>query len=106
MIAQLSALVLAIDPKNWTESPIGKWISGLLAVMGGIIVVIAIIKAIAAFISGKLPQGLKIIAGAAILATFMFKPALITDVVVFLSDIVKTVLNTGSDINQQTGANN
>lgn len=88
---------------DWMNTTIGKWLVALLAILGGIIVVVAIFRAVGAFLKGDVAKGAKTLAGAAVLAAFMFMPSLITGLINFVGDLVSKVLDTGSEVGKTGG---
>ena len=89
---------------DWTQTEIGKWIVKGMAIVGGIVVVIAVFKAIGSFISGKPGNGVKMLVGGAIIAAFMFKPTLINTIIELFADIIDKIFGSVKEVDKGPGS--
>lgn len=81
----------------WASS-IGGILGGILAVIGIIVVIAAVVKGFGKVTSGKMGEAVKIGIGAAIFATFLFNPAMVTSVIGLFSDVVSNILSSANDV--------
>lgn len=82
------------------STDIGGFIGAILAALGILVLVGAVVKGVADALSGKLGKTFKVIIGALILSAFMIEPGLFGDLVSLGATVVKDVINS---ITQLTG---
>lgn len=97
-------LAVGADPArpDFWATGIGKLIGGFLFVIGILVVLGAIVKGFGAVSKGKIGEAVKIGLGAAVLAAFLFQPSLIESLVDALGDIIKIVIDGGTEITDDT----
>ena len=82
----------------WTGSPLGQVLAALLGVLGILVVVFALIRVVKHIAGGKMGEAFKTVIGAVVLATFLFQPSLVNQVIGAGGTIVQKVIQTVSDI--------
>lgn len=88
--------------KAFWDSSIGGVLGGVLAVIGIIVVILAVVKGFGKVTSGKIGDAVKIGLGAAVFATFLFNPQLVTDLIGLFSTLVSEFLKSSSEVVDKT----
>jgi uncharacterized membrane protein len=85
------------------DSSAGGILQALLGVAGVLVVLAAVIKVFGKVTSGKMGDAVKIAAGAAVFAVFLFDPTLITTVVNMFSTLVSAAIESFGDVVDKSG---
>jgi hypothetical protein len=80
------------------DTQVGGMIKAILRAVALIVLLIGAAKSISSFTSGTPGKGAKIILGTAIVCSFLFNPAMASQLIEFFSTIVSNVISSGGDI--------
>lgn len=83
---------------KWYDTTIGKWIAAAMMVVGGIIVVFGIFKAIASFMKGEIGKGVKVILLMAVVAALFMNPALIDSLISAVGGVLDKLFTSTQEI--------
>jgi hypothetical protein len=86
------------DARCFLGTTAGGVLRGVLAAIGVVIVIAAIVKAVGAFATGKIGGAVKTIIFSTVLAAFMFQPELLVSLVEVISNAVKALLGSSGEI--------
>lgn len=102
-----SSLVLAQieSPNDALSSPIGSVITGLLLVIGVIVVVAGVLSAFKHIASGKIGKAATTLIAAGAIAAFMFFPELLISLVSIVQNIIEAIFGTADQITENNGGN-
>jgi riboflavin transporter FmnP len=89
----------AIEGVNlFWKTGIGQTIGMVMGIVAVLILLAAFGKSVKDFTGGKPQAAVKTILGAGLVAAIMFNPELITSLIQMLGDVVKSVLDGGSEV--------
>lgn len=74
---------------SFWETGIGPWLGGVLVIVGVLVLVFALFKAIPKFIAGKFGDGIKPLLGGLVVAALCFEPTLLTNLVGLAQDLLQ-----------------
>jgi hypothetical protein len=107
----ISFLPMGADFNTATQARDGFWETGLgsvmssfLGVFGLLIVVYSILRTIKKVAEGKIGEAVKGVLGAAVISVFLFQPSLINTTIESLTGVVKSALETVSEIGGSDGS--
>lgn len=87
-----------VGSKDFWDTSMGSALRTLMGIMGILIVVYAILKAVKNIATGKVADSVKGIVGAILLAAVLFNPPLIQSAIKAGSNIVESAINTISEV--------
>jgi hydrogenase-4 membrane subunit HyfE len=101
-ITTLSSNLIIAASKGATDflekTAIGSVITALLAAVGVIVVILAVVRAVGKISQGKVPDAVKGIVGAGLLAVFLFQPTLVVSLVDMMANLVQAVIGSGDKL--------
>jgi hypothetical protein len=87
-----------VGTKDFWSTAIGSQMRTLMGVVGIIVVVYAVLKAVKNIAAGKVGDSVKGILGAIVLAAVLFNPPLIQNAIRASAKLVESAINTVSDL--------
>lgn len=83
---------------NFLDSTLGTWIKAIAGAAGLLVALFGVLKAIGAFLGGKMGQGFKVILGTVVLAGILFNLGLLIDFASWLSTIIGDAISSGEGL--------
>jgi predicted phage tail protein len=83
---------------DFWATPLGNVLQTLMGIVGILVVIYAVLKAVKNIATGKVADGVKAIAGAVLLAAVLFNPPLIQKAIAAGGNLVESAIETVSSI--------
>lgn len=83
---------------NFLDSTLGTWVKALAGAAGLLVAIFGVLKAIGAFLGGKMGAGIRVIIGTVVLAGILFKLDLLIDFAGWLGDIIGDAISSGEGL--------
>jgi chromate transport protein ChrA len=90
--------LLAAGGENFFNTTLGKALGSVMKAAAILIVLAAAMKSIKDFMNGKVPKGIGTIVATAVVVTFLWQPALITDVISLFSNLTGQGVSTVDEL--------
>lgn len=83
---------------NFLSSDLGKVVKGLAGAVGFIVAIFGVFKAIGAFLSGRVGNGIKVIFATILIAGILFRLDLLVQFATWLGDLIGQALSSAKDV--------